>query len=408
MKSREDFELDASPPRSLRQLVVEQLDYVERDGKIVPVESVEELLQRIYAHVEREAIKRFKSNQLWAVKAWVYDILQDSVAKQAAMTDETLLDELVSPIADWQSGEFDPIRNFRRTLELSERTPGYIKECLRVAHKLVAKYGKKRSYSQTEIMEFIGEEHDRYRKSTYVTRLHQLKSFVDSLPEDENGHRPKLPIKRIPSYPPIQEFDRPSFTPEQIEALIYWSVLEAKPDMALRLAIASIYGTRVGELAQLSSEHIDLNHGNPTITIPTEKKGRRLPQPIPSELVPLFSVPLEPMKAQTIQVNLKRLCKKAGVPILPRTGIHSIRRSVATALFENEDLKDLWVFRFLRWAEGGAGLGVMHRYVTTPISETDAQVISKHPYVAMWKGMMMFLPYLEQYKDVPTICVYCL
>jgi len=404
---REDLMLDTTPPRSFRQLVVEQLDYVERDGKTVPVESVEELLNRIYKHVEAEAIKRFKSNALWAIKAWTYEnILQDATAKEAAITDDTLLDELVSPIADWQKGEFDPIRNFRRTLELSERTPGYIRECMRVAHKLVAKYGKKRTYTPQELMEFIGEEHDRYKKSTYTTRLHLLKSFLDSFPADENGNRPTLPIRKIPPYPPIEEFQRPTFTRQEIDSLIYWCVLEAKPDMALRLCVATVFGTRVGELVNLSSKHINLDHDNPTIMIPTEKKGRRVPQPIPTELVPLFSVPLSPMTGQRIQRQLKWLCKKAKVPIRPRTGIHSIRRSVATALFEDEDLKELWVYRFLRWAEQGAGLGVMVRYIRTPISETDAKVISKHPYVKMWKDMMMFLPYLEQYTNVCAISQY--
>ena len=61
---REDLMPDQSPPASLRDLVIEQLDYIERDGKIVPVESVDELLNRLYKHIEAGAIKRFKSNEL--------------------------------------------------------------------------------------------------------------------------------------------------------------------------------------------------------------------------------------------------------------------------------------------------------------------------------------------------------
>ncbi|MGB5925037.1 MAG: hypothetical protein WBH01_02960 [Dehalococcoidia bacterium] len=176
--------------------------------------------------------------------------------------------------------------------------------------------------------------------------------------------------------------------------------------MALRVCVASLYGARVGELAKLTSQHINLDHRNPTITIPTEKKGRRVPQPIPSELLPLFSIPLQPMKSQRIQERLRRLCKRAGVPIRPRTSIHSIRRSVATALFEDEDLKELWVYRFLRWAEQGAGLGVMPRYIRTPISETDAKVISKHPYVKTWKDMMEMLEHLEHFRSTCAISQY--
>jgi len=405
LKAREDFELDQSPPRSLRQLVIEQLDYTQQDGKTVPVESIDELLKRIYKHIETEAIKRFKSNELWAIKAWTYDnILQESMAKEAAVTDETLLDELVSPFGDWQKGEFDPIRHFRTTLELSERTAGYIRECMRVAHKLVGKYGKKRYYTREELLTFLADEHQRYCQSTYATRVRQLKCFLDSLPEDDKGRRPQLPIKRMPAYP--KEFAQPCFTPEEVDRLIYWAVLEASPDFVLRLCVASIYGARVGELASLSSQHINLDRENPSILIPTEKKGRRVPQPIPTELSPLFSIPLEPMRGQRLQEQLKRLCKKAGVPTPKRTGIHSIRRSVITALYSNTDLKELTIRRFVRWAEGGYGMGVMHRYVKTPVSVTDTEVISKHPYAKMWKDMMMFLPYLEQYKAVCAISQY--
>ena len=408
-KTRDDFRLDTTPARSINDIIIEQIAYTEHNGKTnnpFVVEGVNELFTRIYRHIEAEAIKCFKSNELWAIRAWAYEnILQDSISKEAALTDDSLLDELILPIAEWQKTEFDPILNFKRTLELSERSPGYIKECLRTVHKLVGKYGKKPSYSQVELMEFMGEEHDRYRLSTYITRTRQLKSFLDSLPEDDKGRRPKLPIKKIPAYP--DEFTQPAFTPAEIDKLIYWAVLEARPDIVLRLAVATIFGARVGELAQLSSENISLDHEASTILIPTEKKGRRVPQPIPVELVPLFSIPLKPIKGQTIQTQLKRLCKKAGVATPPRTGIHSIRRSVITSLYADTDLKELTIRRFLRWAEG-YGMGVMPRYVKTPVSVTDAEVISKHPFVPLWKKMMQFLPYLPQYNDVCAIYVYCL
>ena len=143
-----------------------------------------------------------------------------------------------------------------------------------------------------------------------------------------------------------------------------------------------------------------------TILIPTEKKGMRVPQPIPTELLPLFAIPLEPMKVKTIYAQLKRLCKKAGVTIPPRTGIHSIRRSVVTVLFERTALKELAIRRFLRWAEGGFGMGVMPSYVRTPKQVTDAQVIAEHPYVSMWKEMIAFLPYLPQYNSVCAKLLY--
>ena len=39
----------------------------------------------------------------------------------------------------------------------------------------------------------------------------------------------------------------------------------------------------------------------------------------------------------------------------------------------------------------------MLRYVKTPPEVTDTEVLSKHPYLPMWKTMVQVLPYLPQY-----------
>jgi integrase len=173
--------------------------------------------------------------------------------------------------------------------------------------------------------------------------------------------------------------------------------MEEKPEQVLRFAIATIYGCRVGELAMLSNANIDLDHGEPVINIPTLKKGKRLPQPIPAELIPLFKLPLHPRKSYNIQADLRRLCRKAGIPLFNRMGIHTIRRSVVTALYSHTNLKELSIRRFMRWSEGGRGMGVMPRYVKTPVDVTDKEVLAAHPFVKFWKDYVLFLPYLPQY-----------
>jgi integrase len=184
-----------------------------------------------------------------------------------------------------------------------------------------------------------------YSKST-IRRGRKFTTVKISLPEGDKRRRPKLPINKIPSC--LDEFTQPSFTPEEIDNLAYWDILRARPDIVLRLAIATIYGIRVGELAQLSYQHINLDHEGSTILIPTEKKGRRVPQPIPTELIPLFSIPLKPTNSYLRQRHLKRLYKKVGALTPHRTGIHSIRRSVITILYSHTDLKELGTRRFLR------------------------------------------------------------
>jgi len=83
-----------------------------------------------------------------------------------------------------------------------------------------------------------------------------------------------------------------------------------------------------------------------------------------------------------------------------RGGLHSIRRSVVTALYSNTDLKEISIRRFMRWSLGGRDLGVMPRYVKTPAEVTDIEVLNKHPYVPMWKDMIAFIPYLPQYNYI--------
>ncbi len=414
-KTRKDYELEM--PRSIKDMLVDEFHSTnyedwEKTGRAEKISDkiINELMDRVFSRIEHEALKQYKSNEFWAVKAWCYEhILKDATAKEVAAADDTLLDELMQPMQEWQRGEFDPLLNFRRKLQFSGRKEVYINEVLRVAVMLVSKYGKKKRYTEIELLEFLDYLKKRYWKfdekgnqtvltSSYVTKVQQLKTFLDSLPEDERGGRQKLPMV-LPSFP--DKFHQPSFTNEEIEALCLAAVLDEKPESVLRLAIATIYGCRVGELAKLTSDSINLDHDSPTIDIPTEKKGRRAPQPIPTELIPLFSVPLKLRKSYLIQRDLRRICRKAGIKIIqPRTGIHSIRRSVVTTLYSNTDLKEIHIQRFMRWAEGGRGLGVMPRYIKTPTEVTDAEVLSKHPYMAIWRDLVKLLPCLPQYQHL--------
>jgi len=412
VKDRQQFEVEQTRPVTIEEIVRNELysDNANKKHETYPrPESVEDLLQRIYQRIEEGALKTFRSNELWAIRAWTYEhILTDAASKEACLTDDKMLDELVSPVEEWQAQHFDPLLNFKRKLELSGRKLGTIKEYMRVSTDLVTKYGKKTRYSEAELLEFLAYLRKRYPdktlpngdtipSSTYANVVQQLKIFLNSLPEDDRGRKVKLPIDRMPDMP--TQFEQPAFTKEEIDAMCYTAVMDEKPEQVLRFCIACVYGCRVGELAMLSSESINLNHGSPTISIPTEKKGRRKPQPIPTELLTLFSIPLHPRKVYNIERDLRRLCKKAGVPRRHRMGIHSVRRSVVTSLYSDTNLKELSIRRFLRWSESGRDMGVMPRYVKTPVEVTDNDVLKEHPFVQMWKDYVQFLPYLPQYQS---------
>ena len=407
--NKKEFEADRSPPSSIREYVEDIVWSCAlspgSDKVLEPGQSIDDLLKQVYRHIEAQALRQFKSNELWAIRAWTYEnILQDSVAKAAATADDALLDQLISPIAEWQKTEFDPLEDFRRRLLFSGRKDAYVRECLRPAAWFVGKYGKKQRYTQTEILEFLDYLDKRYtrdgtpgrQRSTYVTRLTEFRRFLTCLPEDEaTGRKQGIPFS-VPSYP--LECHAPAFTSEEIEQLIYAAVMDEKPEIVLRLCVASIYGTRLGELANLSSHHIDLERD--TIAIPTEKKGERKPQPLPEDLLTLFHIPLEPRKAESLLRDLKRICRKAKVHWPHHGGYHAIRRSVVSGLWNDTDLKEIAIRRFMRWNLGGqGGGGVMPRYVRTPIEQTDREVLSKHPFLPMWRRMIEFLPYLPRYNS---------
>jgi integrase len=406
MKTREDFRPDITPPRSIQEIVEEQISYTTYNGKTsnqLECDSIEVLLHKVYEHIERQALQIYKSNELWALKSYAYSHILDDATRQAAIDDDTLLPDLVSGLAEWQKTEFDPILNLKRKLLFSGRKDEYYQSCAVVARWFVTKYGKKKRYKEEEILEFLDWLDKHYEKpdkhgretSSYVTRVTQLKRFLECLPEDEQTGKKQIVPFEVPQYP--QEFDEPSFTHEEIDKLTYSAVMSEKPDVVLRLAIATIYGCRLGEVADLSSDNINLNHDYPTIMIPTKKKGKRKPQPIPTELLPLFSIPLTSKNNYKILRDLRRVCRKAGVKYLRGYGVHCIRRSVVTALFDIKDLKELTIHRFLRWSTG-MGMGVMPRYVKTPPEVTDVDVLSKHPYIPIWRELVLFMPYLPQYE----------
>lgn len=408
----EDFKLDV--PSSLREMIEDELQGVnfsnyQRKKPLLKTDdaSIDELMQRVFEKIEKEALSTFHSNEPWALRNWALaNILKDEIANEAT---DSIAGGLMEPVMEWQKESFDPVRNFRQRLQFSGKKDGYVRECMRAANWFVSIYGRKQRYTQAEILEFLDWLDKRYDKrdeeghiikhgretSTYVTKVTQLKRFLESLPEDEATGRKQIIPFQLPTFP--EDFFQPSFTPEQIDSIIYTAIMEEKPQLVLRIALATIYGCRCGEIANMSSEQINLDPKQPTVDIPTEKKGRRIPQPIPKELAPLFAVPLTTCSRQEVIRQIKRVCKKAGVPCSHGVGVHAIRRSVVTALFNVPDLKEIATRRFMRWSMG-MGMGVMPRYVKTPVEVTDLEVLEKHPYVHVWRELFPFCEYVPKFQ----------
>lgn len=387
MKTISDFEPDNTIPSSIREIVLGQLDYqLYDDGKfhpILPDGGIDKLMEKVYERIEKEALAVYKSAEPWALRAWAYStILKDTVASEATVP---MVDELMSPLVEWQDKQpFNPVSYLRERLDF-ERKSDRTKECyILTAARFVSKIGRKRHYTDEDIETYLAWANKHYpNQCSYYQECRRLLQFLRRLPDADRQRQ--LPI-RMPKMP--DEFYQPTFTPEEVETLTWATVIDDIPaNMVIRLLVASIYGARRGELTVLSSADIHLDGANSSIYIRTEKGGQKKRQPIPQSLAPLFAVPITPMHGHTIQRQLKQICKKAGVLLPFRGGYHCFRRSTVTIISEVEP-SDTNVSNFMRWAKPRT---MIARYKQTPLEVTDRAILEKHPYVKIWEEVTPYL-----------------
>jgi len=388
MLTRDDFK--PSLPDSLKELVVSQLIPGDKGTlqSALTEDGLEQLMKKVYEKIEAEALAVFKSNEVWALKAWAYStILKDTIASEA---NQAMVEELMSPVVEWQNQQpFDSIGYFRELLE-AERKSDRTKECyILSAARFVGMIGRKRHYTNDDIMTYLKWASKHYQnQDSYYQECRRLLQFLRRLPGADRQRQLPMRMPKMPS-----EFYQPTFTNEDVEILAWSTVLDNIPyNMVVRLAVASIYGARRSELTQLSSEDISLDGGKGSIFIRTKKGGQRKPQPIPQSLFPLFCVPVTPMHGHTIQRQLKKICKDAGVHLPSRGGYHCFRRRTVTTISEVEP-SDTNVSNFMRWAKPRTMLA---RYKQTPVEVTDTGILAKHPFVKMWSEI---IPYLLEFNS---------
>ncbi|MBA7603046.1 hypothetical protein ES703_10148 [subsurface metagenome] len=389
----QDFELE--PPSSLRNFIEDQMrdsvDYdLKRGKKVEPItdEVIDDLMPRVYAWIEKQALEVYKTNEPWALKAWAFsNILKDTVSSEVT---QTMAEELMSPVAEWQNKQpFNPIGYYRERLD-TERKSDQTKRCyLAAAARFVAKMGRKRNYTDGDIEEYQKLVNKRYpHQGSYYQELRLLLQFLRRLPGADKQRQLPMGMPKMPT-----EFYQPTFSNEEVEALIWATVLDNIPgSMVVRLLVASVYGARRSELTELRGEDINLDGDESTIFIRTKKGGQRKPQPIPKSLVPLFAVPIGHMNGHTVQRKLKTICRKAGVHLPFRGGYHCFRRRTVTEVAEVNP-SDVDVSNFMRWAKPRTMLA---RYKQTPVEQTDRAILERHPFVKMWEEVA---PYLLSYNS---------
>lgn len=166
------------------------------------------------------------------------------------------------------------------------------------------------------------------------------------------------------------------------------------------LALATTYGMRVQELAQVRPEDVHLE--DPArLYVRTAKGGRARWQWIPPEIRPYLRVAWPRTSPRTLDRELADLMARAGLEKPRGLGYHAIRRALSRDL-DRAGVTDGDRIRFFRWKGGGdPTIQLSRRYAeptdewgglatVTPVAPTedvaalDGEVWARHPYLAWW------------------------
>jgi hypothetical protein len=446
MKTRADFEPDESSPSSLRELVLEQISYTSYDGKTdnpLQIQSIDELMQAVYARIEQQALETYHSNEIWALRQWALsNILKNEVIDEATTQ---IAHNLVSPVIEWQDQSYDPVAKYRQKLVADGKPEHSIGTILLPVTRFVSRKGRKRNYSDDEIIEHVShlrtdgyirkhrvtiwqcaecgyelpkktgldertnafKKHKRqpcpkcgsvekakntemrwdkvpYKPTTLYNEVVQLKQFLEFL----HGRNWTMPVA-MPAVPEREEMYQPMLSDDELESLIFNTLFSNIPaEWIVRLAASTLYGCRVSELGDIS---IYLDGEASHIYVKTRKKGMKKRQPIPTILLPIFAVDIEPMKGWRLQYILKSMCKKADVELPERAGWHSLRRRVVTDVYEKTTAKEMPIITYFRWSNKQRHLSQLPTYVKSNIEETDRQILAEHPILKMWTDIIPLL-----------------
>jgi integrase len=386
VKDRKQFEVE--PPTSLKEIVRDELiaggyDDFRRGKPVEPVtdEGIDALMQKIYQHVEKQALATYHSNEPWALRQWALsNILKDEIINEATAE---MAHGLISPVIEWQGQqEFDPLAYFKD--QLTRKSRSTVQGYLLTAARFVGLIGRKRHYTDEDVIRYLKFMDKRYdNDNTYNQECVRLLQFLRRLPGADRGRQ--LPVDK-PKVPRRKKYVH-AMTIEDIKELVLACVLDnISYRMVVRLACSTIFGRRVGELTNFQ---IHLNGANSTILFATRKGGEQVAHPLPQSLVPLFEVPMDTISEGMLQRWLRQICKKAGISLPYRGGFHSIRRTVAT-IIKHQLRSDIDTHKFMRWAEPRE-LGILAQYDQTRYEDVDRLVLENHPIVKVWEEA---LPYI--------------
>ena len=175
-----------------------------------------------------------------------------------------------------------------------------------------------------------------------------------------------------------QKFPQPWFRKEEVISIIAQAREECTPEQLAMLAIASVYGCRRSELADIRRE--DLDFEQKTITIYARKGGRVATQLLPDEIIPHIADYDWPHTSEGAVSGIFKSILESTTG--PRDGYswHAIRRSLATEL-RNAGVSRDDRYAFLRWSQGI----ILETYEQYEIGEVESRIFPVHPYLLPWR-----------------------
>ena len=159
------------------------------------------------------------------------------------------------------------------------------------------------------------------------------------------------------------------------------------PTQRALLAVATLYGARVSEMAAMTTRDVDLPHRR--LRIPTAKGGLVRWQRIPDAAAWALSAPWRARSAVTTGAEFKRICHLADVPQPAGVGWHAIRHALAIGL-QAAGLPVEQRSAFMRWKTTAAGAEPMAdrypRVTTVATASGMRRVVPDDPDTAVWAG----------------------
>lgn len=263
----------------------------------------------------------------------------------------------------------DLIEQVLRT-ECLTATPTTRRTYTTVLRKFIRQTGKHDGWTAQDVKGYFASELDAGQSKSYLrwqyTALKPLFAHAGL----------EIPVPRRIVPPPKQnETNAPALEPDEVRALIdcaHGGSLE--PDDVALLAAATVWGFRRAELTELSRTPEGF------ITVAAAKTGVQRIHMIPEQLWPALDG-YQPRDLRETGSRFHVIRRAASIRKAQGQGWHSIRRAVATALWE-AGVPGPTINAYMGWSPSSRYSAT--RYYRPRARDVDQAVYEVHPYLRLW------------------------